>query len=288
MEEIWPFVIIGGGPAGLSAAVNARKRNKRVLVVGKEQVSHKLMAAPRVDNYLGLPEISGSELGRRYFEHARALGVEFAREEIQQVFASEGVFWLMGRERQYQARMVLLATGITESKDIPGESEFVGRGVSYCATCDGAFFKNEDVAMVSYLPEAENDARFLSGICRSVYYIPMYRGASSDFGANVSIVAEKPSLIEGDAAVERLIVGERTLAVKGVFIERPGVSPAKLIEGLKMTGEHILVNEEMETSVPGVFAAGDCTGRPWQIGRAVGQGQIAAIAVSKRLESVNP
>lgn len=286
MDEIWPLIIIGGGPAGLSAAVNARKRNKRVLVVAKEQVSHKLMAAPRVDNYLGLPEISGAQLGQRYFDHAQALGAEFARDEIQQVFASDGIFWLMGRERQYQAKMVLLAVGVSESKDIPGESEFVGRGVSYCATCDGAFFKDEDVAMISHLPEAENDARFLSGICRNVFYIPMYRGASSDFGANVSVVAEKPTRIEGENSVERLVLGERSLTVKGVFIERPGVPPAKLIEGLEMAGEHIAVNEDMETSVPGVFAAGDCTGRPWQIGRAVGQGQIAAIAVSRRLESI--
>jgi len=191
----------------------------------------------------------------------------------------------MGREEQYQASKILLALGVLENKNIPGENEFEGKGVSYCATCDGAFFKNKDVAMVAYLPEAEVEARFLAGICQKVYYVPQYRPLPKESIANnVSIISGAPQKISGQEMVEAIEIGDQTLSVQGVFIERPGVPPMKLIDGLQIVDEKIVTDENMETNIPGVYAAGDCTGRPWQIARAVGQGQIAAIAMAKELD----
>lgn len=283
--SVWPILIIGGGPAGLSAAINARKRNKQVLVLAKEQISHKLLAAPNVANYPGIAEITGTELGKALYEHARSMGTEFKRDEAQQIVKDGDVFWVMGREEQYQASKILLALGVLENKNIPGESEFEGKGVSYCATCDGAFFKNKDVAMIAYLPEAEIEARFLAGICRQVYYIPQYRPLPQESIAdNVSILSGVPKSISGQEAVESIKIGDQNLSVQGVFIERPGVPPLKLIDGLQIIDEKIVTDENMETNIPGVYAAGDCTGRPWQIARAVGQGQIAAIAMAKELD----
>ena len=282
---VWPILIIGGGPAGLSAAINARKRNKQVLVLAKEQISNKLMAAPMVANYPGFTEITGAELGKTLYEHARLMGAEFKRDEAQQIVKDGDVFWVMGREEQYQASKILLALGVLENKNIPGENEFEGKGVSYCATCDGAFFKNKDVAMVAYLPEAEVEARFLAGICQKVYYVPQYRPLPKESIANnVSIISGAPKKISGQEMVEAIEIGDQTLSVQGVFLERPGVPPMKLIDGLQIVDEKIVTDENMETNIPGVYAAGDCTGRPWQIARAVGQGQIAAIAMAKELD----
>lgn len=282
--EKWPILVIGGGPAGLSAAINARKRNKAVLVVAKEQVSHKLLAAPKVDNYPGLPGLSGRELGETLYRHALTMGAEFARDEVQQVYRDGDGFVAMGREEQYRAVKVLLSVGVLESNAIPGEAEFIGRGVSYCATCDGAFFRGADVAFISYLPDAESEVRFLAGICHKVYYIPQFKTSGSSLPPNTVVLAGRPKRIEGAGKVERLVIGDQILPVGGVFIERPGVPPARLIDGLAVEGDRIVVTDDLETSVAGIYAAGDCTGRPWQIARAVGQGQVAAIAMAKRLE----
>lgn len=282
--SVWQILIIGGGPAGLSAAINARKRNKQVLVLAKEQISHKLLAAPKVANYPGIPDITGTELGKALYEHARVMGTEFRRDEAQQIVKDGDVFWVMGREEHYQASKLLLALGVLENKNIPGENELEGKGVSYCATCDGAFFKGKDVAMISYLPEAETEARFLAGICRQVYYIPQYRPLPESIAENVNILTGAPKGITGQETVESIEIGDQSLSVQGVFIERPGVPPLKLIDGLQIVDEKIITDENMETNIPGVYAAGDCTGRPWQIARAVGQGQIAALAMSKELD----
>mgnify|MGYP000876374061 FL=1 len=256
-----------------------------VLVLAKEQISHKLLAAPKVANYPGIAEITGTELGKALYEHARSMGTEFKRDEARQIVKDGDVFWVTGREEQYQASKLLLAPGVLENKNIPGESEFEGKGVSYCATCDGAFFRNKDVAMIAYLPEAETEARFLAGICRQVYYIPQYRPLPQEsIAGNVSILSGVPKSITGQEAVEAIEIGDKSLPVQGVFIERPGVPPLKLIDGLQIIDEKIVTDENMETNIPGVYAAGDCTGRPWQIARAVGQGQIAALAMAKELD----
>ncbi|NLY74290.1 MAG: FAD-dependent oxidoreductase [Firmicutes bacterium] len=281
---MYDIAIIGGGPAGLSAAVNACRRNKKTILISKEEQSSKLTQAHSIDNYLGLPEINGADLARRMKEHALGLGTVFLKDEIQSVYRDGRNFFLTGRENTVEAAAVILAIGIAIGKEIEGEADFVGRGVSYCATCDGMFFKGKTVALIGYIPEAEREVNFLAEICQKVYFLPQY-GFKGELDPKVKLWKGKPLRISGTEKVELLKTGNGDLAVDGVFIERAGRPADQLIEGLEMENGFIITDTNQATNIEGVFAAGDCTGRPWQIGRAVGQGQIAALAVVNYLET---
>ncbi len=274
---VYDIAIIGGGPAGLAAAVNARRRNKDALLVSKETMSSKLIQAEQIENYLGIPQISGSELIGRMREHAQAEGVVSIKDEVQNIYQEERIFSLIGRENALQAKSVILAPGISTVAEIAGEAEFVGRGVSYCATCDGMFFKGKAVAMIGYIPEAESEAAFLSEICSEVYYFPQYRLAT-ELSPKVKVVQGKPQKISGADKVELLKTSAGEFEVSGIFIERAGRPASELLDGLHIENGFIRVDFTQATNLPGVFAAGDCTGRPWQISRAVGQGQVAALS----------
>ena len=141
---MYDILIVGGGPAGYSAAINGRRRNNRVALVSKEPVSSRLRQAHRVDNYLGLAEISGAEMAEKFRQHAVREGVEIKEDEILNLWQEEEVFYGLGKNEQYKARSVILAIGIPQKATIEGEADFVGRGVSYCATCDGMFFRGQN------------------------------------------------------------------------------------------------------------------------------------------------
>jgi thioredoxin reductase (NADPH) len=282
---MYDIAVVGGGPAGLSAAVNGCQRNKNVVVIAKEDRSSKLAQAHLIDNYLGIPGIKGPELARRMKEHALELGTIFQKDEIQSIYRDGQGFALFGREKTIQALAVILTTGIVLGKDIPGESDFVGRGVSYCATCDGMFFKGKTVAMIGYIPEAETEVNFLAEVCQKVYYIPQYR-FEGEMSPKIEIWEGKPVSILGKEKVETLKTSKGDLAVDGVFIERAGRPADQLIEDLKMEKGLIVTDSEQMTNITGLFAAGDCTGKPWQINKAVGQGQIAALAAVQYLETI--
>lgn len=283
---MYDIAIVGGGPAGLSAAVNARRRNKQTVIISKEDQSSKILQAHLIENYLGLPEISGPELGRRMKEHALSLGTTFLKDEIQSLYQDGHTFTLMGRENAIEAAAVILAVGIALGKEISGETDFIGRGVSYCATCDGMFFKGKTVALIGYIPEAEAEANFLAEVCHKVYFIPQY-SFNGELNPKVELWKGKPLSIIGDQKVEALKTSSGELAVDGVFIERSGHPVDQLIEGLKVENGFIITDSDQATNINGVFAAGDCTGRPWQIGRAIGQGQVAALAAVHYLETLN-
>lgn len=283
---MYDIAIVGGGPAGLSAAVNARRRNKQTVIISKEDQSSKILQAHLIENYLGLPEISGPELGRRMKEHALSLGTTFLKDEIQSLYQDGHTFTLMGRENAIEAAAVILAVGIALGKEISGETDFVGRGVSYCATCDGMFFKGKTVALIGYIPEAEAEANFLAEVCHKVYFIPQY-SFNGELNPKVEVWNGKPLSILGGQKVEALKTSNGELAVDGVFIERSGRPVDQLIEGLKVENGFIITDSDQATNINGVFAAGDCTGRPWQIGRAIGQGQVAALAAVHYLETLN-
>lgn len=283
---MYDIAIVGGGPAGLSAAVNARRRNKQTVIISKEDQSSKILQAHLIENYLGLPEISGPELGRRMKEHALSLGTTFLKDEIQSLYQDGHTFTLMGRENAIEAAAVILAVGIALGKEISGETDFVGRGVSYCATCDGMFFKGKTVALIGFIPEAEAEANFLAEVCHKVYFIPQY-SFNGELNPKVEVWNGKPLSILGGQKVEALKTSNGELAVDGVFIERSGRPVDQLIEGLKVENGFIITDSDQATNINGVFAAGDCTGKPWQIGRAIGQGQVAALAAVHYLETLN-
>ncbi|HBK67609.1 MAG TPA: hypothetical protein DDZ91_03120 [Firmicutes bacterium] len=275
---MYDLLVIGGGPAGLSAAVNGRRRNKQVLLVGKEMLSNKLRQAHRVDNYLGLPGITGADLARKYKEHAIKEGVEIIDDEILNLWLEEGLFQGMGRNELFQAKAVIIATGTPQKPSISGEEELVGKGVSYCATCDGMFFRDKKVFFLSELVEGEKEANFLADLCEKVYYLPRYKGKYTDLDPRIELISGRPLRFHGKQKLTGVTTSEGEYEVEGAFIERASLPLERLLPGLQMENEAIKVNRQMMTNIPGVFAAGDCTGKPWQIAKAVGEGLIAALA----------
>jgi thioredoxin reductase (NADPH) len=284
---MYAILVVGGGPAGLSAALNGRRRNKQVLLVGKEELSNKLRQAHRVDNYLGLPGITGLALAEKYREHAIDNGVELKNDEILNLSWDDGgdgkVFQGMGKNEIYQARSVILATGTPQKATIPGEAELVGKGVSYCATCDGMFFRGKRVFFLSELVAGEKEANFLADLCDKVYYLPRYKGEYNNLDSRIEIISGRPTEFHGKERLTGVTTSEGSYEVEGVFIERASLPLDRLLPGLQMESDAIKVNRQMATNIPGVFAAGDCTGRPWQIAKAVGEGLVAALAAADYL-----
>lgn len=282
---VYDVAIVGGGPAGLAAALNARRRNKQTVVIGKEELSSKLTQAHKIDNYPGLPLISGTDLALKMREHAKENGAVFIKDEIQNIYADDPGFGLIGREHQIQAKSIILATGISLGTEIQGETAFIGRGVSYCATCDGMFFKGKPVAMIGYIPEAETELNFLAEVCGTVYYLPLYPNPGT-LDSRITLIKGKPLEVIGEDRVCGLKTTAGEWEVQGIFIERAGRPVDQLLDSLALENEFIITDNTQATNIPGVFAAGDCTGKPWQIARAVGQGQVAALSAVNYLENL--
>lgn len=282
---MYDLLIVGGGPAGLSAAVNGRRWNKRVVLVTKEEMSSRLRQAHRVDNYLGISQISGADLAERFQRHALEEGVEIREDEIINLRLEENSFYGMGNSDQYEAKAVILATGVPQKASIPGEAKFIGQGVSYCAGCDGMFYKGKTVVMISYIPDGEKKANFLADICKKVYYLPQYR-IEQRVDPKIEIIRARPVEILGEERLLGLKTSQGELTADGIFIERAGLPPEQLYPELAVEGDSIRVSRGMETNIPGLFAAGDCTGKPWQIAKAVGEGQIAVSSAVEYLDKI--
>lgn len=283
-SKLWDLLVVGAGPAGIAAAINARVRKKEVLVVGAEIGSSKLRKAPQVDNYPGLSGISGEELMERFLDHARGLGAVIEEGRVEMVYPGEEFTCMTKDFRMFKARAVILATGVRQALLLPGEKELLGRGVSYCATCDAGLYKGKDVAVIGDSPEAEGEVNFLAELCHKVYYFPLYKG-DVQVSSNVEVRLEKPRAILGEERVNALYLSSgEELPVSGVFVIRDVKPGEQLVEGLKLDDGAIVVGRGMETNIPGIFAAGDCTGRPYQIGKAVGEGLTAALSAVAYLD----
>ncbi len=282
--QIFDIAIIGGGPAGLSAALTGRIRNKEIALFEHLDFSQKLQKAHIVDNYPGLPQVTGKGLVQQMAAHAQAHQPTIIKEKVLNIYPGEK-FTILTPAATYEARAVILATGVVATVLFAGERDFLGRGVSYCATCDGMFYKDKNVAVIAYTAEGEHEAKFLGELCRQVYYLPQYKGELPPFRDNVKIVADKPRAIKGDSQVEQLATDKGELKVDGVFILRQSDPVENVLAGLELDGEVIKVNRDMSTNIPGVFAAGDCTGKPWQIAKAVGEGLVAVLSAIGYLET---
>ncbi len=275
-KQVYDVAVVGGGPAGLSAALTARVRNKSVVIFEHMGFSAKLQRAAEVPNYLGLPNLSGKELMERMAEHCLAAGPVLVKEKVTQIFPGD-VFTLLTPQDVYEAKTVILAIGVSPAELLAGEKGLLGQGVSYCATCDGMLYREKEVAVVAYAAEAEHEAVFLSEICRKVFYFPQYKPVGS-LPPSVQLCSGKP---KGVASKEERLVLEHTkgsVEADGIFILRETDPVENLLAEVELCKDAIKVSHLQKTSVPGVFAAGDCTGKPWQITVAVGEGNAAAHA----------
>ena len=279
------IAIIGTGPAGLSAALNAKIRNKTFILFGSNNFSNKVFRAEKINNYLGLPGISGRELSENFKKHIESLDIDITEERVNNVYAMGEYYSIMASDnKMYEATSIILATGVEFNKALEGEETFLGRGVSYCFTCDALLYRNKAVAIVSYNQEGEEEANFLSEIAKQVYYIPLYDGEYS-LNNNIRIIKDKPLRVIGEEKVKSLIMTETELEVDGVFFIKDSIAPNQLVPGLEVDGEHIVVDKNMATNLKGCFAAGDCIGKPYQYIKAAGEGNIAALNAVKYLSN---
>jgi thioredoxin reductase (NADPH) len=284
-ELIYDIAIVGGGPAGLSAALTGRIRNKKILLLEHLGFSDKLQKGHTINNYLGMPAVSGQELMRQFADHALSYGPELVKEKVVTIFPGDGMFTILTAKSTYEAKAIILATGVIATGLFEGEKDLLGRGVSYCATCDGMLYRDQDVAVISYTREGEHEAEYLAEICRQVYYLPQYKSEYSAMRSNLAIKAVRPRALRNEADSISLATDKESINVGGVFILRQSDPVENLLPGIELEGEVIKVNQDMATSIPGVFAAGDCTGKPWQISRATGQGLVAVLSAISYLES---
>jgi len=276
MSVRYDLAIVGSGAAGISAAINAKLRNKNIIVFGNKDLSAKLVKAPMIDNYLGLPEITGVQLKDKFIKHATDMGVEVTAEKINNIYAMGDYFALMSNDKEYEATAVIVATGIEFSKPLPGELEYLGNGVSYCATCDASFYKGKVVTVIGYNQESVEEANFINEVVEKTYFVPMFKG-NVTLNKDIEIIQGEPVRIQGADKANLLILKDQEIETDAVFILKDSVSPEQLVPGLEMDGLHIKVNRKMETNLEGLYAAGDISGKPYQYMKAAGEGQIAAL-----------
>ena len=279
------IIIIGSGPAGLSAAITAKVRKKNILLLGQKDLSTKLVKAQTINNFPGFPGISGKDLEHAFEEHLKQMEIEITEARAAKIYDMGGTFAVQCGKDMYQAPAVILATGMITQKPFPGEEELLGKGVSYCATCDAALYPGKTAAVIAYSKNEEHEAEFLAEFADKVYYIPMYEGASFD-NEKIEILNEKPLEMVGDDSLKYLKTDSRELEVDGVFILRESIAPDYLFPGIEMDGNHVKVDIHMTTSVPGIFACGDIAGLPYQYIKAAGEGNIAALSAVIHLDSL--
>ena len=278
----YDLLILGSGPAGLAAAVSARGRDKTALVIGGRWQDSPLARAERVDNYLGLPGRTGAQLLEEFHAHAQEAGADFLVGKVISLMAWEGFSLTVGSE-VYQGRALILAPGVVRQAKYPGEEEFLGRGVSYCATCDGMLYRNKPVVVVGRAPDAPHEANYLHTLGCQVTYVAQQPPEGLD--PAIPFVRAGRLAVKGENTVTALEADGADLPCAGVFILRQAVAPTDLLPELATEGGYIRVDREMATNVEGVFAAGDCTGAPLQVSKAVGEGHVAALSACAYLDA---
>jgi thioredoxin reductase (NADPH) len=287
-EQKIDIAIIGTGPAGISAAITSAARGKTFRLFGSRETSLKLLKAHQINNYPGLYGKSGEEIAAAFTDHLASMHIDITEERITNIYAMGNYFSLLSGQNQYDAKTVIIATGVDFGKLYAGEQKYLGHGVSYCATCDGMLYKGKDVAVIASGREEEKEAFFLASICNHVYYIPLYKDPVSfneDKKKVIEVLHVAPLEITGELKAGHLVLPGMILDVACIFILRSSIAPAMLLEGLKMDGNHITVNRKFETNIPGCFAAGDITGTPYQYIKAAGEGNVAALSAAAYIDS---
>jgi thioredoxin reductase (NADPH) len=276
----YDIAIIGTGPAGISAAITAKLRNKNIILFGNKDLSDKINKAHSIKNYTGLPNVTGEELATALKNHLNDLDIEITEKRVNAVYSMGEYFALQVGKEMIESKSLIIATGVTASKTLENEDEFLGRGVSYCATCDAHFCKGKDVAVIAYTKEAEEDALFLSEVCSSIKYFPLYDISNEIFDkyGNIQIIKNKPIGFAGNMKAEKIICENSSYDAFSTFVVRNNISADKLVPGLKTDGTHIIVDLQMETNIKGLFACGDIAGKPYQYIKSAGQGNIAALS----------
>ncbi len=277
---MYDVAIVGAGPAALSAAINVIARGKKAVCLGRGMETSWLFTAEDVNNHLGFEHITGAALLERFLDHAKNSGVEIREGRVLQLMPL-GEFFAVGFEQDIiEARRVIIATGIQKGPTIGGEAAYLGKGVSYCATCDGLLYREKNVFVYSDIPEGDEDVEFLANICKTVYYYQK-KPSTHTFADNVILIEDSPEVIYGDERVLGVRTKNGKYKVEGVFIIKGSMPMENLVFGLEIEDGAIKVDRNMMTNIKGLYACGDCTGKPYQLSKAIGEGLIAGQHAAK-------
>jgi len=264
---MFDIAIIGAGVAGLSAALTASARNKKTVVISGAGIESSAMyKAEIVNNYLGMPEMSGRDMMNAFYSHAIASGAEIISGRAMQIMAGNGRFMIQVEQEIIEARAVILAVGVIRTKRVKNEEKFVGKGVSYCATCDAMLYRGKKVAVVSQTSEGAEDIKLLIEVCGK---------------DNVKIIDSEVKEIIGNETVTAVVTENETIECDGVFFIREAMPIESLIYGLETKNGVIAIDSDGKTNIKGVFACGDCAGAPYQAAKAAGEGLVAALSAAK-------
>ena len=292
---MYDLIIIGGGPAGLTAGIYAVRYGLNTIVLEKDVLPGQIAATDLIENYTGFTAISGPELMQRFKEHAQTVGVKIESAEVSSIISEDGRKVVVTDTGNLVSKALVIATGANPKKlGIPGEKEFMGKGVSYCATCDAPFYKGKTVMVIGGGESALTDALILSNIVKKVYIVhrrdklraSMILQERVSKKPNIEIIWDTvPEEIQGKTGVENAILRNlktgdmNTMPVEGVFVYIGIIPNTEFIDVKKNSSGFILTNEKLETSVQGIYAAGDCRDTTiWQVVTAVADGAVAAVS----------
>ena len=268
------ILVIGGGPAGLSAAVNAAARGKSCTVLTNDYRLNPLYKTKVVDNYLGMRGVSGEEMMETMRREAEEAGAVFKPGRVISVLPMDDYFMAAQGTDITEGRRVILTTGAVGGAMLEGEADFIGRGVSYCATCDGMLYRGRRAVVTGNAADLAEEIAFLHRIGVEVTVVT--RKPVEAMPDGVKAVTASSIAVQGDRELEGVSADGQLIPCDVVFILREVMAPDTLVPGLALDGRFVRVNREQETNIPGLYAAGDCTGRPLQIAKAVGEGLVAA------------
>ena len=281
----YDLIIVGFGPAGIAAGLNASIRKKKVLIIGKK--SKAIEKSPSIKNYLGFTDIEGKDLYKRFIDHIKNYPIDIMDRKIKAVYAMGEYFSVDLGEEMITSKACVIATGIDMGKSIQGEDKFFAKGISYCATCDASLYKGKKVVLIGLNDEAIEEANFINKVAKETIFInPKNKDIKLD--QEIKIINKKPKEFTGDMKASCLILddGEK-IEADGFFVIKNSSKPESLVPSVKMEGNHIKVDLDMQTNIKGLFACGDIVGRPYQINKAVGQGQVAGLNATSYISKNN-
>lgn len=291
---MYDIIIIGAGPAGISASLYAKRANMNVLVIYKG--TSNLENATKIENYYGFPDgITGQDLYNNGIIQAKNLGVEFKTSEVTNIEYQQNGFNVKTPEKEYEAKSVIISTGNKKLKpNIKGMNEFEGKGISYCAICDGFFYRNKDVAVIGSGEFAFSEAKMLSNVVKDITILTngeqIKNAEENKFDENnFKINIKKIKEITGSEKVEKIIFEDLTeIDIDGIFIAlgEAGANDFAKTLGIITENDNIKVNENMETNVPGIFACGNITGGLLQVNKAVYEGAKAGLSAVKYVKEI--
>ena len=288
LKEMYDIIIIGAGPAGISASLYAKRANMNVLVIYKG--TSNLENATKIENYYGFPDgITGQDLYNSGIMQAKNLGVDFRVSEVTSIEYQQDCFNVKTPENEYNAKSVIISTGNKKLKpNIKGINEFEGKGISYCAICDGFFYRDKMVVVIGSGEFAFSEAKMLSNVVKDITILTNGEQIKS-VRNNFKINTKKIKKIVGSEKVEKIVFEDLTeIDIDGIFIAlgEAGANDFAKTLGIITENDNIKVNENMETNVPGVFACGNITGGLLQVSKAVYEGSKAGLSAVKYVKEI--